>query len=128
MIEYRIDDGLKKLADKVISKEKAIKHLQDEKCRIIYQYSSEEKKAYNKTVYADTEKIKEKYKAVMPYDFIVTFYEPNCANLSEDKMERLMYHELRHVGFEGEGKYRIIPHEIEDFRDIVDNWGIDWIK
>ena len=62
----------------------------------------------------------------MPFDFVITFYWPNCENMTEEKLEMLMYHELRHVGF-GDGTFTIIPHDVEDFRDVIDRWGLDWI-
>ena len=128
MVNYEQDKRLAEIAEKVIEDHANLHHLKDERCRIAYQYSDEEKKSRGKTVFADTEKVKDKLKAILPYDFIVTFYRPNTANLTDEKMERLMYHELRHVGFDAEkGKFTIIPHEIEDFRDVVDAWGIDWI-
>jgi len=70
--------------------------------------------------------VSEKLKAFIPYDFIITFYWPNCETLSPEKLERLMYHELRHVGF-ADGKMFIVPHDIEDFRSIIDTWGFDWL-
>lgn len=126
---YRQDEKLAKIADKVIGNHDNLHHLKDERCRIAYLYSDEAKKSRGKTVFADTEKVKAKLKAIAQYDFAVTFYEPNTVNLNEETMERLMYHELRHIGFDPkDGRLTIIPHEIEDFRDIVDNWGIDWIS
>lgn len=125
---YTQDEKLAKIAEKVIEENANLHHLKDERCRIAYQYSDDKKTSRGKIVFADTEKVKDKLKAMIPYDFVVTFYQPNTANLTDDKMEKLMYHELRHVGFDpAEGKFTIIPHEIEDFRDIVDSWGIDWI-
>ena len=124
---YKQNEKLKEIADKVISENENLKILSNPKCRIAFQYSDEKKKSKNKTVFADTEKVKDKLKVFLPYDFLVTFYEPNTANLTDEKLEHLMYHELRHIGFTEEGKMFIVPHDIEDFRDVIDQWGIDWI-
>ena len=127
-VNYNIDGKLEDIASKVINDHANLHHLSDERCRIAYQYSDEEKKSKGRKVFADTEKVKDKLKSILPYDFVITFYKPNTNNLTEDKMEKLMYHELRHVGFDpANGKHTIIPHDVEDFRDIVDTWGIDWI-
>lgn len=36
-----------------------------------------------------------------------------------------MYHELRHIGV-GEKGLKIVPHNIEDFSDILTKYGLDW--
>jgi hypothetical protein len=45
-------------------------------------------------------------------------------------MEILLYHELLHVGIkedgEGEYIYSVNPHEIEDFKTIINQYGMDW--
>lgn len=127
MTTYEPSERLSKIATKVIRDCDRLKHLDDPRCRIAYQTSDQAKKSGNKIIYADTERVKGKYKALMPYDFVITFYWPNCENLTEEKLEKLMYHELRHVGFDGDCKFTIIPHDVEDFRDVIDRWGIDWI-
>ena len=127
MTEYMESKTLADLAASVIEEEARFQHLDDPKCRIAYQMSTQEKKSNGKTVYADTERIKDKLKAFIPYDFLITFYQPNVNGLDNEKMRRLMYHELCHVGFDMKGNYSILPHDVEDFRDVVDKWGIDWI-
>lgn len=124
---FQIDEGLKALAEKVISEKKALKRLGTPECRIAYLYSDKEKKSKGRTVYADTEKISDKVKAVAPYDFIITFYRPSCAALSTEKMEILMHHELKHVGFEPGKPFFIVPHDVEDFSDIIEEHGMSWI-
>ena len=128
MSEYQRSLDLERLAEKVINKYAEFMHLTDPDCRILYQYCDEAKKSRDKILYADTERIKDKLKGVLPFDFVITFYKPNTDTLNQECLERLMYHELRHVGFEGAGKYSIIPHDIEDFRDVIDMWGFDWVR
>lgn len=123
---YQIDDGLKELAAKVIAERKDLKKLADPNCRIAYLRSDKKKTSRGRTLFADTEKVSDKVKALAPYDFIITFYDPACAALPEDKMEILMIHELKHVGFEPGKPPSIIPHDVEDFRDIINVYGMDW--
>lgn len=127
MAEYKESASLIQLAARVIGKYARFAHLDDPECRIAYQYSDEAKKSGGKVVYADTERVKEKLKGFLPFDFIITFYRPNTEHLDEDRMEKLMFHELCHIGFKGPGSYSIIPHDIEDFRVVIDSWGLDWI-
>lgn len=128
MATYTKSSQLEQIAYELMITYDDLVHLDDEGCRIAYQYSDQEKKNRDVIVYADTETIKEKYKEFMPYDFIITFYEPNCDGLDDEHLRRLMYHELKHVGYEGDNKFRVIPHDLEDFRDCIGKWGIDWIK
>lgn len=125
-MRYTKDDGLATLAGKIIERYPEFESLKY--CRIAYLYADSSKKASGKTVYADTEKVSDKAKAVAHVDFIITFYKPNCEGLDQKRLELLMYHELRHVGYEpNEGKCSIIPHDLEDFKDIVREHGPDWI-
>lgn len=44
-------------------------------------------------------------------------------------MRILILHELLHVGIDVDGNeesYRIIPHDIEDFRLVLERYGLDW--
>ena len=51
--------------------------------------------------------------------------------MSDEQMEILLYHELLHVGMDDTGeevKYIVNPHDVEDFRAVIDRYGIDWAK
>ena len=117
---------LRDIAQEVIDENENLSHLKGILPGIAFQYSTEAKKNGKKVIYADTEKVKDKYKALLPYYFIITFYEPNVSELDDELLHVLMYHELRHVGWDGE-RCSIIPHDIEDFKDIIDKFGTSWI-
>ena len=122
------DDGtLKELFDEVVSEYTSLNHLASPLIRIAFQWSDEEKVKDNKLVFADTEKIKPKLKSYLPYDFIITFYEPNLHDVTDEGKKRLMYHECLHIGFDGDSKFWLVPHDFEDFTEIVKKFGADWI-
>lgn len=126
---YRIDDGtLKEIAEKVIRRNvEKLGHLNS--CRIGYLYADKRKKHGQSLVYADTEKVNDKYKMLTNLDFIITFYEPNCIGISDKATETLMLNELNHVGFDAEtGDCKIIPHDLEDFKNIIQEYGVEWIN
>lgn len=131
MAKFEVSESLRDMAAKVIAENESLLHLETELDRILFMYSDQNKTSKGKTVYADTEVIKEKFREVMAYDFVITFYKPPTQFLSDEKMERIMYHELRHVGIDYEGeddvKLYIVPHDVEDFRDMINTWGIDWL-
>lgn len=124
---FEPSEDLKKLASDVIAEHNGLSALNDPECRIAYLYSDSEKKRNGKAVYADTEKLSDKVKTIAKCDFIITFYRPNCAGLDPSKMRILMYHELKHVGFEPGGACHIIPHDVEDFADIIEKHGMSWV-
>ena len=41
-------------------------------------------------------------------------------------MKVLMIHELKHIGFEPGKPFTIIPHDVEDFKEIIETYGMDW--
>jgi len=45
--------------------------------------------------------------------------------MTENQKKILMLHELRHIGI-GEKGFRIENHDVEDFRDILERFGIEW--
>lgn len=123
---FRADD-LERLGSRVIAEQGQFDALLN--CRICYLWCDSAKKTGNKLVYAETSKLNDKMKAVCGYDFIITFYQPNCDTVSDAALKILMQHELQHVGFDPEsGKCTIIPHDVEDFANIVNKYGIEWIN
>ena len=123
--DYEEAHDLKELAEKVISAMPELGEIRAFNIRVAYVRSYEAKRDKGKVVYADCRKVNGTYTAYLPFDFIVTFYEPNTYILSENQKKILMLHELRHIGI-GERGFRIENHDVEDFRDILYRFGIEW--
>lgn len=123
-MKYTESKELSEIAEAVIREEPELQNLKTPDCRIAYQICSRAKRSRGKIVYADAEKVKDKYKAFIKSDFIITFYGDALA-LDEEHQKRVMYHELLHIGFDGES-YSIVPHNVEDFRQCIDRWGMGW--
>lgn len=101
------------------------KHLKD--ATIIYLESEHQKKSKRRKVFGLCEKVQDKNKWAIPADFTITFYKPHMELLSEWQQEIVVYHELLHVGFNGEDEpMSIVPHDIEDFRKVIDMFGPHW--
>lgn len=115
---------MRKLADQIINKFPELQIIPEYDIKIGY-VLSQEKPSGTKVKYADCEKVKVKHQAWLPYDFIITFYEPNTELLSENQKKILMLHELKHVGI-GEKGLKLEEHDREDFADILKRYGIDW--
>ena len=94
---------------------------------IICLASDQEKKSNGKLIFGQTEKIADKYKWGIPCDFTITIFDPNVAYWTADQMKILMLHELLHVGVDGDRLY-IRPHDLEDFKSIIAEYGVDWAE
>lgn len=93
--------------------------------------SDRNKKKNGRECLAECIKVRDLYKVYIPHDFLIVVYKPNVSGMSERQMEILLYHELLHIGMDDTGenvKYIVNPHDVEDFRAVIDRYGIDWAK
>ena len=114
----------------IIQKEDALAPIRGSEVRIAFLSSDIKKMSKGRFIFGQCEKVPDKYKWAFPYDFTITIFEPNIEDFSEEQLRILLLHELMHIGValndDGEEIYRIIPHDIEDFRAIIDRYGMDW--
>jgi len=122
--EAEVSQELRRLGDKIIKHFPEFAFIKELDIKIGY-VISQQRKSGEKTTYADCRKIQDVFKAWLPYDFIITFYERNTGFLNNSQLKILMYHELKHIGIGMRG-LKLEPHDIEDFRDILDKYGLDW--
>lgn len=97
--------------------------------RIAYLSCDKEKTKDGKTVYGQCVKVNPLYSWCCRYDFFIIIYEPNIVMFTDDQIETLIRHELHHVGVDFDGneiRYYIVPHDVEEFRDIIRDKGLDW--
>ena len=121
----------KLIAEKLIRDLPEFKDIRDTDVKIAYLASDEEKKKNRKIVFADCNLVSKRYKWCCEYDFFIVVYEPNIEYFTEQQIETLIRHELHHVGidFEGnENKYYIVPHDVEEFWEIISDNGLRWCE
>lgn len=126
---YIESDEYQELAEEVIDEHEELHWLKCADVRIDYISSVKKRKSKGKPVLGECQLVKEIYKLYCPYDFLIIIYEPNIEGLSLNQIKILLYHELLHVGvseISGEPQYSINPHEVEDFRAIINKYGVDW--
>ena len=127
-----INDHYAEIAEDLIATEPALEYIRNSNARIVYLSSEHKKTGNGKKTFAECEKISEKYKWGIPCDFTITVFEPNVELFSEQQLQILLYHELLHVGIElredGTERYFINPHDLEDFKLIIDSYGTEWDK
>lgn len=117
---------LRQLGDKIIKEHADLHWIKDSRIRIGYCESDLDKRKGGGLVYAECHKVRPLYQAYVPYDFIIVFYTPNADLMTDAQRDILMYHELLHVGMDPTGSLRLIPHDIEDFKAILDQYGMLW--
>ena len=121
----------KKMGEELIRRVPELKWIKEAKIKIAYLESTQKKNKNNKIVYADCRKPEEWVQVFCKYDFVITVYVDNCMGLTENQMRIVMWHELLHIGID-DGTlnpiYIVNPHDIEDFRSIIDKFGIDWAE
>lgn len=119
-----------KMAEALIDTTPELAYIKNSQVKIVYLVSSQAKKAGAKVVHGECEKIPAKYRWAIPADFSITLFAPNNAHMSEHQLEILLFHELLHIGIEpaddGGENYNVIPHDLEDFKTIIDKYGTDW--
>lgn len=125
LIKFEIAPDLEELGDKVLSHFPEFNHILNSDVRIGYLKSYDTKKANGKTVFAECRIVKGVWTAYLPFDFIITFFWPSIHGMSDNQLKILMLHELKHIGLNYKGYY-LVPHDIEDFRDILTKYGLDW--
>lgn len=121
--DYETADDLEELSRKVLAKMTELQYINEFGIKVGFVRSYESKPG-NKVVYADCRKVTNVYTAYLPYDFLITFY-PEAEMLTENQKKIVMLHELKHIEI-GEKGLTIRPHDIEDFKDILERYGINW--
>ena len=131
MEHRKINENYRQIAEELIKNEPTLKSIKDSRVRIIYLESDSSKKAGgDKLVHGECEKVAPKNQWAIHADFTITLYVQNNIGLSEEQIQILLFHELLHIGVEikedGDEQYSIVPHDLEDFKYIIDRFGTAW--
>ncbi|MBQ3429182.1 MAG: hypothetical protein IJH28_05350 [Mogibacterium sp.] len=130
MADFRtINEHYAEVGADLIRTDSVLKYIADSEVSIVYLSSEQEKKASGKLVFGQCEKVPDKYKWAVQCDFTITVFEPNVERFTDKQIRILLLHELLHIGIELDGNeevYSIVPHDVEDFRLILDRYGMDW--
>lgn len=117
------------IGKELIENEPELAYIKNSQVRIGYLASKHQKISNKKIIFAECEKVQDKNKWAMPYDFTITVFEPNMEHFTEEQKRILIFHELLHVGIERKKRvesYFIVPHDLEDFKLIINKYGTDW--
>lgn len=132
MDKRTINEHYAEIGAQLIAEEECLIDIANSQATIIYLSSEHEKRGSGKIVHAECEKVSEKYKWGIPCDFTITVFEPNVEGFTEEQLKILIFHELLHIKIEfnedGTETYGTNPHDLEDFKVIIDRFGTDWSK
>lgn len=131
-MENRVESPrIAEIAAQLIETDCRLQAVKDSGVKIAYLESDRERYSSGRAVYGECERVPSKYRWAIPFEFTITVYTPHVEALDDTRMRILVLHELMHVGCELDGhawRYRIIPHDVEDFRSILEEHGLDWIS
>ena len=127
-----MNEFYQQIAKELIETRPELEKIRESDVQIILLSSDKKAKSKGAALYGQCEKIQDKYKWAIPADFTITLFEPNLEGFTDEQLSILIFHELLHVGVDldenGDWKYTIIPHDLEDFKVIVDEYGTDWAE
>lgn len=124
-----INPKYRRIARRLISREPELQYIAESRVRIAFLESDAEKAEKGKLILGQCERVPEKFRWAVHYDFMITVFAPNVERFDRRQMEALLFHELLHVGIEQDGfeeKYSVVPHDFEEFRTIMERYGLDW--
>ena len=124
-----LNERYSEIGAQLIQEEPKLSYIKESDVSILYLSSEHEKKENGKIIFGQCEKIPDKYKWAIPSDFTIVIFEPNVERFTEEQIRILLLHELLHIGIKKDGNeetYFVNPHDIEDFKYIIDRFGIDW--
>lgn len=132
MAENRVREERYELIGRdLIAEEPALAYIRNSDVEIAFLASDSPKKSRDKLVFGECEKVPAKYRWRIHEDFTITVFEPNVEHFTEEQYRMLILHELLHIGIKkganGElDSYYIRPHDLEDFKMVIDRYGTDW--
>lgn len=124
-----ISEAYAEIAQNLIDNEPDLAYIKRSQATIMYLSSEHEKRENGRLVLGQCEKVPEKYKWSIPCDFTITIFEPNVERLTDEQIRILLMHELLHIKIAEDGNeehYGIHPHDVNEFRAIIDRFGMDW--
>lgn len=128
----QINEKYATIGAELIDTDDALIDIRNSQATIIYLSSDYAKTDKGRLVCGQCEKVQDKYKWGIPADFTITLFEPNIKGKSDEAIRRIILHELLHVGItfndDGTETYSINPHDIEDFKLLIDRYGTDWAE
>lgn len=124
-----LSDEYTQIGQALIDEEPELSYIRESEAVILFLTSTHKKMNAGRMVYAQCEKVPDKYRWGIPCDFTITVFDGAVDKFTEEQKRILMFHELLHVGIRSDDtdeSYYVRPHDLEDFKLIIDRYGVDW--
>jgi len=114
----------KPIATRLIKKFEELKHIKPSKILFIEDMDYEEPKSSKPKKYwrARISKANKQFSEMTGYEYILETRNYYIERMSREQIIALIYHELRHIGKDGD----MVKHDIEDWNNMIATLGTDW--
>jgi len=104
----------------------SLRWINESEISVGYLTSDFKKTSNGRLVFGECRKVPAWAAPFIPYDFLIIIYEVNIMLFTPEQIKMLLHHELLHIEQSEKGAFRVKPHDVEDFREIIDKYGLDW--
>lgn len=126
-MDYEMSEKYFEIGNAVMQAVPELRWIIDAGISIGYMACFKEKKNGPKTVLGECIRVQDLYSPFCPFDFLIVIYEKNIIGLNDNQIKVLLWHELKHVGWNFEKDHaEIVPHDVEEFYSIIDRFGSRW--
>ncbi|CCO08252.1 putative metallopeptidase [Desulforamulus hydrothermalis] len=125
--KYVINDAYRPIAEALVCKFEELKHV-PVKAILFIDNTEGTGKSMNKIKYAQIGKVPEKWQEIIyqvtgrTFQYFMEIFKRNIREMSREQIIALVYHELRHIDYDGGLKH----HDIEDWSEMVYGLGLNW--
>ena len=128
----RMSEEYARIGSELIRTEASLADVRNSDATIVYLASDKAKASGGRAVLGECERVPDKWMWAVEADYAVTVYEPNVSHMGEEQLRILIFHELLHILIDYDKDenevHRIRQHDLQDFREVVDRFGVDWDK
>lgn len=78
----------------------------------------------NKMVLGHAEKVSDRLRPYLDYDFIIWLSEEDFIAMTEERKEAIIDHELCHITITEDGDRKMVRHDVEEFTAIIERHGL----
>lgn len=110
------------IAEKLVKKFDELGHIKPGRILFIEDTEWEPRDGDKRPWQARIRKANKQLEAMTGYWYVIETRRYFTDNMSKEQVIALLYHELRHIDRNGE----IIPHDVEEWSNIIATLGIDW--
>lgn len=125
--KYVINEAYRPIAEALTNKFRELRHI-PVKSILFVDNEDGSGKSMDRIKNAQIGKVPDKWQEIIyqvsgrTFQYFMEFFKKNIRNMSREQIIALVYHELRHIGFDGDIKH----HDIEDWSEMIHGLGLNW--